>query len=116
MKVYIGIDWSKEKHDAIFMNEAGTAILYIRIAHMQAGFLELDAARQKLGVKPSECIVGIETSYNLIIDALWNWGYEQVYVLPPSAVMPVRAAEPPWPRSTRPIASMQQISAMLKQS
>jgi transposase len=86
MKVYIGIDWSKEKHDAIFMNEAGTAILYIRFAHMQEGFLELDAARQKLGVKPSECIVGIETSYNLIIDALWNWGYEQVYVLPPSAV------------------------------
>ena len=69
MKVYIGIDWSKEKHDAIFMNEAGQAILYIRFAHMQEGFLELDAARQKLGVKPSECIVGIETSHNLIVES-----------------------------------------------
>ena len=86
MKVYIGIDWSKEKHDAIFMNEAGQAILYSKFAHMQDGFLELDAARQKLDVQPSECVVGIETSYNLIVDALWNWGYEQVYVLPPSAV------------------------------
>jgi transposase len=86
MKVYIGIDWSKEKHDANFMNEAGQAIQYCRFAHTQTGFLELDAARQKLGVDPSECIVGIETSYNLLVDALWNWGYEQVYVLPPSAV------------------------------
>ena len=86
MKVYIGIDWSKEKHDAIFMNEAGQAIMYCQFSHMQSGFLELDDARRKLGVEPSACIVGIETSYNMIIDALWNWGYDQVYVLPPSAV------------------------------
>ena len=82
MKVYIGIDWSKEKLDAIFMNEAGQAILYCQLAHMQPGLLELGDARRKLGVEPIECIVGIETSYNLIIDALWNWGYDQVYVLP----------------------------------
>ena len=61
MKVYIGIDWSKEKHDAIFMNVAGQAIQYCQFAHTQTGFLELEAARQKLGLAPSECIVGIET-------------------------------------------------------
>jgi transposase len=86
MPVYIGIDWSERKHDIVFMNQAGAAIAELTIDHKAEGFLELDAARAKLGVAPAACIVGLETAHNLIIDFLWSRQYEQVYVIPPSVV------------------------------
>jgi transposase len=84
MKVYIGIDWSENKHDIVFMNQAGVAIAQLTIAHGPEGFLELEAARTTLGVSPQECAVGLETAHNLFIDFLWSRQYDQVYVIPPS--------------------------------
>lgn len=86
MQVYTGIDWSENKHDVVFMNRAGAAVAQLTIAHTVEGFLELDEAREKVGVAPEECLVCLETAHNLLIDFLWSRGYRQVYVIPPSVV------------------------------
>jgi transposase len=84
MRVYTGIDWSENQHDVVFMNEQGASIARLTIAHTPDGFLELDKMRQKLGVGPSDCLVGLETAHNLLIDFLWAHDYTHVYVIPPS--------------------------------
>ncbi len=33
MFVYIGIDWSEQKHDVLWMNPAGAALAHLVIAH-----------------------------------------------------------------------------------
>jgi transposase len=90
MPVYLGIDWSQNKHDLCFVNAAGAAIARATIPHSADGFLELDRLREKLGVPAAECWVGLETSHNLLIDFLWARGYTQVYVLPPNVVKSTR--------------------------
>jgi transposase len=86
MSVYIGIDWSEQKHDVVFLNEAGAQILYVCIPHTLEGFLLFDRQRAKLGLALAECVIGIETAYNLFVDFLLNQGYPAVYVLPPNQV------------------------------
>jgi transposase len=86
MQVYLGIDWSENKHDIVFMNEAGASIAQLTIEHSPEGFHKLDWTRQKLGLERDECVLGLETSHNLLIDFLWDRGYEHVYVVPPAVV------------------------------
>ncbi|NIV30461.1 MAG: transposase [Anaerolineae bacterium] len=86
MRLYTGIDWSENKHDIVFMNQAGAAIARLTISHTAQGFLQFDAAREALGVAPADCMVGLETAHNLLIDFLWSRQYSQVYVIPPSVV------------------------------
>jgi transposase len=86
MKVYIGIDWSENKHDVCFLKETGEVLLVQQIGHTITGFRQLDQARQALGVVREEVIIGLETAHNLLVDYLWEQGYEQIYVLPPRAV------------------------------
>jgi transposase len=86
MQVYLGIDWSEQKHDVVFQDERGRHLLQLIIPHNLAGFLKLDNARQQLGIEPQEVVVGMETAHNLLIDFLWERGYVHVYVLPPSQV------------------------------
>lgn len=90
MQVYIGIDWSEKKHDICFLNEKGGVIRSLEIPHSLTGFVELDKARQKIGVEPQYCVVGLETAHNLLADYLWDQRYEQLYVLPPQAVKSTR--------------------------
>lgn len=86
MPIYIGIDWSTQKHDIAFVNEKGGTIETFVIEHSEAGFAQLEAKRQQLQVKPEDCIVGMETAHSLLIDYLWTKGYESLYVLPPGVV------------------------------
>ncbi|MGD0575495.1 MAG: IS110 family transposase [Anaerolineales bacterium] len=86
MPVYLGIDWSQAKHDAAFLNEAGTLVAQLTLSHRPEGFLQLDATRQQLGVEAPECLVGLETAHNLLVDFLWDRDYTQIYVLPPKMV------------------------------
>ncbi len=90
MPVYIGIDWSQTKHDVCILNEAGAPLARVVVAHSPAGFQKLDAQRQPLGLAASECLVGIETAHNLLIDFLWGHGYQQVFVIPPNVVKSTR--------------------------
>lgn len=86
MTVYIGIDWSEKKHDLCFLNEVGEVLQTLKIDQTPYGFLELDKARQRLGVNAAECVIGIETAHNILIDFLIERGYPKLYVLPPNAV------------------------------
>lgn len=86
MTVYIGIDWSEQKHDVVFLNEAGAQIAYLCLPHQLEGFVELDRQRAKLGLRLEECVIGIETSHSLLVDYLLSQNYPRVYVLPPNQV------------------------------
>lgn len=86
MIVYLGIDWSEQKHDLVFLNEKGGIVLQTSIEHTQAGFEKMDALRQKLGVKVEECIIGIETAHDLVLDYLELNGYTQIYLIAPTVV------------------------------
>jgi transposase len=86
MSTYIGIDWSKEKHDICILNEAGTPIARHIIAHSPEGFQKLEKLRKQLGLKVGECQVGIETAHSLLIDYLWGHGYHQIFVIPPGVI------------------------------
>lgn len=90
MTVYIGIDWSEKKHDLCFLNQVGQVLQTLTIARTPSGFLQLEQARQRVGVQAQECVVGIETHHNLLIDFLIERGYTQLYVLPPNAVKSAR--------------------------
>jgi hypothetical protein len=41
--VYLGIDWSQAKHDAVFLNEAGAVITQLTLPYRPKGLLQLDA-------------------------------------------------------------------------
>ncbi|HLB64624.1 MAG TPA: IS110 family transposase [Anaerolineales bacterium] len=86
MQVYLGIDWSQKKHDAVFLNPGGALIAQITFDHSPEGFLYLEATRTRLGVAAGECRVGLETAHNLLVDFLWSRGYDQLFVLPPRLV------------------------------
>jgi len=90
MQVYIGIDWSESKHDIVVMNEAGAAIARQTIPHSPEGFLAMESTCQDLGVAPGDCLFGLETAHNLMIDFLWSRNYTNVYVIPPSVVKSTR--------------------------
>ena len=85
MAVYIGIDWSAAKHDLCVLNENGSVIATTVLPHTADGLLKLEALRQKLGVDPAACLIGIETAHTLVIDFLWARDYSHVYVIPPGA-------------------------------
>lgn len=86
MTVYIGIDWSVNKHDICYMNEKGEVIQTEEIPHSIVGFVRMDNLRRQTGVDAKNCIVGLETSHNLLVDYLWEQGYGQIYVIPPNSV------------------------------
>lgn len=86
MKVYIGIDWSEKKHDICYLHEKGEVLRKLEILHNMEGFFALDKARQELGVQAEDCVVGLETSHNSLVDYLWDQGYLQIIVLPPKVV------------------------------
>jgi transposase len=48
------------------------------------GFEQIENERCKLGIPASECLVAIETAYNLVVDFLLDCGYE-VYIIAPQA-------------------------------
>jgi transposase len=86
MSVYMGIDWSVKKHDFAILNDAGAVIAQAVIPHQKSGFRQLDETREALAVPAAECLVGMETAHNVLIDYLWGQGYSQVYVVPPTVV------------------------------
>ena len=86
MSIYIGIDWSQDKHDVAFMNAAGAIIARLTIAHQPDGFHKLETTRRQLAVNAADCLVGLETAHNLLLDHLWDHGYQHIYVIPPLVV------------------------------
>lgn len=86
MSVYMGIDWSKKKHDLAILDAGGKVIAQTVIPHQKSGFRQLDETRAAMKVGVDACLVGMETAHNVLIDYLWGQGYHQVYVVPPTVV------------------------------
>jgi len=86
MLVYIGIDWSGNKHDICFLNQPGVVMQQFEIPHTFTGFQEIDKMRRKISVDPKDCHIGIETSHNLLVDYLWDMNYSNIHVIHPKAV------------------------------
>jgi transposase len=84
MEVYLGIDWSESTHTVVFVDGKGQELCQSTVAHSRDGFGELDRLRKQLGVAADQCVVGLETAHNLVVDWLWGHGYSQVYVIPPN--------------------------------
>lgn len=74
MRVYLGIDWSESKHEAVFLNEPGVVQARLTFPHSVDGFGQFDRLRQRLGVAASDGWVGLETAHTLRIDFLWAQG------------------------------------------
>lgn len=45
MSVYMGIDWSKKKHDLAILDAGGKVIAQTVIPHQKSGFRQLDETR-----------------------------------------------------------------------
>ncbi len=86
MSVYMGIDWSEKKHDLAILDEMGKVIAQVVIPHQKSGFRLLDETREALAVSVDDCVIGMETAHNVLIDYLWGQGYNCVYVVPPTVV------------------------------
>jgi transposase len=86
MKLYLGIDWSQNKHDICLLNPSGVIQAQTVIDHSETGFCQLDHLRKQLGASPQECAIGVETAHSILIDFLWDRSYSSIYVLPPSLV------------------------------
>ena len=70
MSVYMGIDWSTKKHDIVLLNGVGAIIARLTIPHQVDGFEKLDSTRAQVGVPASDCLVGMETAHNVLLDYL----------------------------------------------
>jgi transposase len=81
---YFGIDWSEDHHNLCILNEAGARVSQIVFEHSLAGFERIEAERRKLAVPATECLVAIETAYNLLADFLLDHDYP-VYIISPQA-------------------------------
>ena len=81
---YFGIDWSEEHHNLCIQNQAGAIISELELRHTLEGFEQIDLERRKLDVPARQCLVAIETSYNLLVDYLLDRDYT-LYLIPPQA-------------------------------
>ena len=81
---FFGLDWSQDHHKLCILNQAGARVSQIKLKHTIQGFEQIEHERHKLGVAASECLVAIESSYNLVVDFLLDCGYV-VYIIPPQA-------------------------------
>jgi transposase len=65
MQVYIGIDWSENKHDVALVNDAGAMLAQFTIPHAPDGFAKFDATRRDMGFGVDECLVVCQASFSL---------------------------------------------------
>ena len=57
MEVYVGIDWSENKHDVAIVNTAGKLLIQFSISHTPDGFAEIIDRSHRLGLVPEHTVV-----------------------------------------------------------
>ena len=83
--LYIGIDWSEAKHDVCILNQAGAILKEFTITQTPKGQAMLEAEIASFGIETGQCLVGLETASNLVMDFLETRPYT-TYVIPPNQV------------------------------
>jgi transposase len=84
MMLFVGIDWSSEKHDICICSQEGARLSQFTIKNDYQGYHRLVQELRMLGVPAPECMIGIETDSLLLVDYLQDRSYS-IYVVPPSA-------------------------------
>jgi transposase len=83
--LYIGIDWSEDKHDVCILNQAGAILKEFTIGQTPKGQASLDQEIASFGLAADHCLVGLETANNLVMDFLESRPYT-AYVIAPNQV------------------------------
>lgn len=83
--LYIGLDWSEAKHDVCMMNETGAIVKEFSIPQTAQGHRRLEQEIKGFKVDAEHCLVGLETSSNLVMDFLEPRPYTP-YVIAPNQV------------------------------
>jgi hypothetical protein len=79
----IGDDWSQDHHTICLMQpQTGAVLATFDVEQSLAGFTRICREREKLAVPAPACWVGIETSYNPIVDYYLDHAYP-VFVIAP---------------------------------
>ncbi len=87
---YVGIDWADQKHDVAIVDASGNIVIEkVTIEKSSQGFERLLSMLRKQSPSTKDFKVGIETSHNLLVDFLIDFGYE-VYVLNPGSMKGLR--------------------------
>ena len=92
MKTLIGIDWSQKHHDIRLHNEAGALLSRFRIDHNWEGVQKLEQGIAQVNTEPGDCLIGIETANNMLVDFLWSRQY-RLYILAPIVVKSSRGRQ-----------------------
>ncbi|MYE61457.1 MAG: IS110 family transposase [Candidatus Dadabacteria bacterium] len=85
MALYVGDDWSEDRHDVHLMNEAGERLAARRLPEGVEGIAALHGLVAEHALGPGEVVVGIETDRGPWVAALVAAGYH-VYAVNPRAV------------------------------
>jgi transposase len=84
-QLLVGIDWSQKHYDGCIIAPSGATLTEFRIARTTAGLQQLQKKIAAFDVPAGDCLVGIETAHDILLDFLWSCHY-QVYVIAPSVV------------------------------
>jgi transposase len=80
--LYIGIDWSEEKHDVCILNHKGAILKEFTIPQTPKGHTTLEREIASFGVDAEHCLVGLETAHNLMMDFLESRLYTPHVIAP----------------------------------
>ena len=81
----VGIDWSQDYYDVTILANNGAILTQFQVVKSTVGFQKLAEKIDKFGVAATQCLIGMETAHNILIDFLHIKGYS-VYVVAPSIV------------------------------
>ena len=84
-QLLIGVDWSQSHYDIAIIANKGTFLSQFRIQKSQTGFEQMAEKIDQFDATRTNCLIGMETAHNILIDFLWSQQFP-VYVIAPSIV------------------------------
>lgn len=89
-QLFIGIDWNQTSYDIAILAPNGAILTQFNVPKTPSGFTTLVEKIDEFEVSRADCLIGIETAYNLLVDFLRSQSFS-VYVIAPSIVNSSRA-------------------------
>ena len=84
-QLLIGIDWNQTSYDVAILAPNGAILTQFNTPKTTSGFTKFAEKIDEFKLSQADCLIGIETAYNVLIDFLWSKSYS-VYVIAPSIV------------------------------
>lgn len=80
--LFIGLDWSEEKHDVCIINGSGARLKEFIIGTDPSGQKRLAKEIDAFSLPPEQCHIALETAHNLVMDFIWSRGYTPFVISP----------------------------------